>query len=123
MHRSRKKEVLWWRRFPITVFEKSLVGTGLVAHLLYAKFVMHLPIDRLLKEMVREKMQVDNTSTIYNWVKMGIQRLEILYEYKLQKLIHKKYLQVDETTLRMLVHTAWTKLTHLSGPIPGLKTS
>ncbi len=33
---------------------------------------------------------------------MGIQRLEILYEYKLQKLIHKKYLQVDETTLRVL---------------------
>ena len=87
---------------PSTVFEKSLVGTGLVAHLLYAKFVMHLPIDRLLKEMVREKIPVDNTSTIYNWVKMGIQRLEILYEYKLQKLIHKKYLQVDETTLRVL---------------------
>ncbi len=97
---------------PSTVFEKSLVGTGLVAHLLYAKFVMHLPIDRLLKEMVREKIPVDNTSTIYNWVKMGIQRLEILYDYKLQKLIHKKYLQVDETTLRVL-ETEKKGATHL----------
>ena len=86
---------------PDSVFEKSLVTTSTVAHLLYSKFVLHLPIDRLLKEFHREKIEV-KSNTIYNWVRMGIERLEILYDYKFRQLAHKKYLQVDETTLRIL---------------------
>jgi transposase len=86
---------------PDSVFEKSLVTTATVAHLLYSKFVMHLPIDRLLKELHREKIEV-KSNTIYNWVRMGIERLEILYEYKFNQLAQKKYLQVDETTLKVL---------------------
>jgi transposase len=86
---------------PDSVFEKSLVTTATVAHLLYSKFVMHLPIDRLLKELHREKIEV-KSNTIYNWVRIGIERLEILYEYKFNKLAQKKYLQVDETTLQVL---------------------
>ncbi len=86
---------------PDSVFEKSLVTTSTVAHLLYSKFVLHLPIDRLLKEFHREKIDV-KSNTIYNWVKMGIQRLEILYEYKFKQLALKNYLQVDETTLKVL---------------------
>jgi transposase len=84
-----------------TVFEKSKVGIGLVAHLLYSKFVLHLPIDRLFHELLRAKIPT-NAGTVYNWVKLGIERLEVLYDYQFQKLIHKKYLQVDETTLKVL---------------------
>ena len=86
---------------PDSVFEKSKVGVGIVAHLLYGKFVMHLPIDRMLKEMIRQKIPT-NSATIYNWVKLGINRLEILYEYQFNKIIAQKYLQVDETTLKVL---------------------
>ncbi len=86
---------------PDSVFEKSLVTTSTVAHLLYCKFVLHLPIDRLLKEFHREKIEV-KSNTIYNWVKMGIERLEILYDYMFSRLAHRKYLQVDETTLQVL---------------------
>ena len=86
---------------PDSVFEKSLVTTATVAHLLYSKFVLHLPIDRLLKELHREKIEV-KSNTIYNWVRMGIERLEVLYEYKFNRLAQKKYLQVDETTLQVL---------------------
>lgn len=86
---------------PDSVFVKSLVTTSTVAHLLYSKFVLHLPIHRLLKEFHREKIDV-KSNTIYNWVKMGIQRLEILYEYKFKQLALKNYLQVDETTLKVL---------------------
>ena len=84
-----------------SVFEKSKVGVGLVAHLLYSKFVLHLPIDRLFHELLRAKIPT-NSGTVYNWVKLGIERLEVLYDYQYQKLIHKKYLQVDETTLKVL---------------------
>jgi transposase len=84
-----------------SVFEKSKVGIGLVAHLLYSKFVLHLPIDRLFHELLRAKIPT-NAGTVYNWVKLGIERLEVLYDYQFQKLIHKKYLQVDETTLKVL---------------------
>jgi transposase len=86
---------------PDSVFEKSLVTTATVAHLLYSKFVQHLPIDRLLKELHREKIEV-KSNTIYNWARMGIERLEVLYDYKFKKLALKKYLQVDETTLAVL---------------------
>ena len=86
---------------PDSVFEKSKVGVGIVAHLLYGKFLMHLPIDRMLKEMIRQKIPT-NSATIYNWVKLGINRLEILYEYQFNKIITQKYLQVDETTLKVL---------------------
>jgi transposase len=86
---------------PDNVFEKSKVGVGLVSHLLYSKFVLHLPIDRLLKELLREQIPT-NSSTIYNWVKLGINRLEILYEYKFNQQIAKNYLQLDETTLKVL---------------------
>jgi transposase len=84
-----------------SVFEKSKVGVGLVAHLLYSKFVLHLPIDRLFHQMIRAKIPT-NSGTLYNWVKLGIERLEVLYEHQFQKLILKKYLQVDETTLKVL---------------------
>ena len=86
---------------PDSVFEKSKVGVGMVAHLLYGKFVMHLPIDRMLKEMLRQKIPT-NSATIYNWARLGINRLEILYEYQFNKIISQKYLQVDETTLKVL---------------------
>lgn len=86
---------------PDSVFEKSLVTTATVAHLLYSKFVQHLPIDRLLKELHREQIEV-KSNTIYNWVRMGIERLEILYDYKFSQLRYSKYLQVDETTLAVL---------------------
>ena len=86
---------------PDSVFEKSKVGVGIVAHLLYGKFLMHLPIDRMLKEMIRQKIPT-NSATIYNWVKLGINRLEILYDYQFNKIITQKYLQVDETTLKVL---------------------
>ncbi|PWJ52856.1 transposase [Dyadobacter jejuensis] len=86
---------------PDSVFEKSKVGVGVVAHRLYSKFVMHLPIDRMLKEMIRQKIPT-NSATIYNWARLGINRLEILYEYQFNKIITLKYLQVDETTLKVL---------------------
>lgn len=89
---------------PDSVFEKSKVAVSMVAHLLYGKFMMHLPIDRLLKELLREKIPT-NSATIYNWVKLGITRLDILYEYKFQKILKQKYLQVDETTLKVLEST------------------
>jgi transposase len=92
---------------PDSVFEKSKVGVGIVAHLLYGKFVMHLPIDRMLKEMIRQKIPT-NSATIYNWVKLGINRLEILYDYQFNKIITQKYLQVDETTLKVLESEAAT---------------
>lgn len=86
---------------PDSVFEKSKVAVSMVANLLYSKFVMHLPIDRQLKELFRAQIPI-NSGTLYNWTKLGISRLEILYEYKFNKILQKKYLQVDETTLKIL---------------------
>jgi transposase len=88
-------------KVPSSVFERSKVGVGLVAQILYSKYVMHLPLDRQLKELDRQGIPI-NSGSIYNWAKLGIDRLEVLYDYKFERLLLKKYLQVDETYMQVL---------------------
>jgi transposase len=88
-------------KMPESNFPKCIAGTSLIAQILVDKYVDHLPLYRQLQRFKREEIDV-NASTIDNWVKLGIGRLDILYEYQQKRLIHQKYLQVDETTLKVL---------------------
>jgi hypothetical protein len=54
-----------------------------------------------LQRFKREAVEI-NSATINNWIKLGIERLELLYEYQMRHLLNQKYLQVDETTLKVL---------------------
>ena len=86
---------------PYSIFQKCIAGASVIAQILVDKYVDHLPLYRQLQRFKREGIDI-NASTIDNWVKLGIGRLEILYEYLQERLIHQKYLQVDETTLKVL---------------------
>lgn len=88
-------------KVPNSVFERSKVGVGFVAQILYSKFVMHVPLDRQLKELERQGIPI-NSGSIYNWAAMGIGRLEVLYDYKFERMLLKKYLEVDESYLQVL---------------------
>ena len=86
---------------PQSAFPKCIAGTSLIAQILVDKYVDHLPLNRQLERFKREKIDI-NASTIDNWVKLGINRLSILYDYQQTDLLRRQYLQADETTIKVL---------------------
>lgn len=96
---------------PSRLIDKSIVGTGLLASILTDKYVDHLPLYRQLQRFKREKIPIA-ASTLDGWVRQGLERLEILYDWLLKDTRSKGYLQADETTIRVL-DTTKKKETHL----------
>jgi len=80
---------------------RSKAGVSLIAHILISKYVEHLPLHRLIARFARSGLKIP-PATMGQWVKTGADPLLILYEaYK--KIIFKSfYLQMDETTLKVL---------------------
>ena len=89
---------------PCRLIDKSMAGTGLLASILTDKYVDHLPLYRQLQRFKREKIPIA-ASTLDGWVSQSLNRLEILYDWLLKDTRSKGYLQVDETTIRVLDNT------------------
>jgi transposase len=96
---------------PSRLIDKSMVGTGLLASILTDKYVDHLPLYRQLQRFKRENIPIA-ASTLDGWVRQGLERLEILYDWLVKATCAKGYLQVDETTIRVLDNTK-KQSTHL----------
>ena len=89
---------------PSRLIDKSSVGTGLLASILTDKYVDHLPLYRQLQRFKRENIPIA-ASTLDGWVKQGLEKLEILYDYLVKETCRQGYLQGDETTIRVLDST------------------
>ncbi|WAC13212.1 IS66 family transposase [Dyadobacter pollutisoli] len=88
---------------PQSGFGKCMAGASLIAQILIDKFWDHLPLYRQQQRFKREGIDIA-ASTIDHWVKLGMQRLELLYEYQKGLVLHSPYLQVDETVIKVLDH-------------------
>ena len=88
---------------PQSGFGKCIAGTGLIAQILIDKYCDHLPLYRQLQRFKREGIDIA-PATMDHWVKLGMQRLELLYEYQKTTVLKSSYLQVDETTIKVLDH-------------------
>ncbi len=88
-----------------------MAGTGLIVQVLIDKFWDHLPLYRQQQRFKREGIDIA-ASTIDHWVKLGMQRLELLYEYQKGLVLHSPYLQVDETVIKVLDHQNKSGKTH-----------
>jgi transposase len=97
---------------PQSGFGKCIAGTGLIAQILIDKYCDHLPLYRQLQRFKREGIEIA-TATMDHWVKLGMQRLELLYEYQKSIVLKSNYLQVDETTIKVLDHDNKKGRTHL----------
>jgi transposase len=82
-------------------FGRSKAGVSLIVHILVSKFVEHLPLHRLIARFARQGLKVPS-STMSQWVKNGADPLMILYKAYREILFLTYYLQMDETTLRVL---------------------
>ncbi|MBK8557059.1 MAG: IS66 family transposase [Lewinellaceae bacterium] len=61
----------------------------------------HLPLHRLIQILSRQGVKIPS-STMGDWVKVALERLEVLYAAYKRELLQSSYLQMDETRLKVL---------------------
>lgn len=86
---------------PERVIDKGIPGAGLLSMILTDKYMDHLPLYRQKQRFARENIPIA-CSTIEGWVKQGLERLEPLYHQLKFDIKAKGYLQVDETSIKVL---------------------
>jgi transposase len=86
---------------PERVIDKGIPGAGLLATILTDKYMDHLPLYRQKQRFARENIPIAS-STIEGWVKQALERLEPLYQQLKFDIRTKGYLQVDETSIKVL---------------------
>jgi transposase len=86
---------------PERVIDKGIPGAGLLASILTEKYIDHLPLYRQKQRFAREQIKIAS-STLEGWVKEALKLLEPLYDKLVLDTKSKGYLQVDETTIKVL---------------------
>lgn len=86
---------------PQQAFPKMKAGVSLLVWLVVSKFADHLPLYRLGQMLARQGVKIPE-STMGEWVKVAIERLEVLYAAYKRLLLQSSYLQMDETRLQVL---------------------
>jgi transposase len=110
---------------PRRPIDKGIPEPGLLAEICVAKYVDHLPFYRQIKRFERDFGWIVHKSTIDGWFAATCSLLEPLYQAVLKNVIQTDYLQVDESTIKVL---DWDKKgkTHLGyhwvyrNPLSGL---
>jgi transposase len=86
---------------PDRVIDKGIPSEGLLASILVDKYVDHLPLYRQKQRFAREKIEIAS-STIEGWTAQSLDALKPLYEKLVMDIKNEGYLQVDETTIKVL---------------------
>lgn len=86
---------------PVMPLAKSIAGASLLTHLMVSKFVDHLPIYRQLEIFKRQNVNI-NHSTVSGWIKQSSELIKPLYDLHCKELLQSNYLNVDETTIKVL---------------------
>jgi transposase/exonuclease VII small subunit len=86
---------------PVPAFPKSLASPSAVAYVCDQKYTYAMPLNR--QEHLFSRLGVDlSRQTLANWVIRGSEWLETLYEPLHAKLLERRVLHADETTLQVL---------------------
>jgi len=80
---------------------KLSVGTRMLAQIICDKFLDHLPLYRQIKRLERHGLKLPK-STVSGWIMAVCELLDPLFEAHRQVVLRSSYLQVDETTIRVL---------------------
>lgn len=86
---------------PERIIPKGIPSNELLTQICVDKYVDHSPLHRTQGRFARNQIDI-NKNTINGWISKGAKHLDILYEYLKAQVIAKGYLQVDETTLKVL---------------------
>jgi transposase len=84
------------------VIPNCIAGSGLLVYLMVAKYCDHLPFYRL-QQIFKRRHGVDlDRHTMCQWMKRCAMILGMLYEILRKELVSGKYLQIDETFIKLL---------------------
>jgi transposase len=84
------------------VIPGCIAGIGLLAHILVGKYCDHLPLYRQESIFKNRHGVIIDRNLMGHWLKRIAQLLAILYEARRLELLNEKYVQVDETYIRMM---------------------
>ena len=98
-------------QLPKKIIDKAIASDALLVALLVYKYVDHLPLYRIRQRFSRYNIKIPD-STITGWVSTCLSKLEILYDYSREQIVAQHYIQVDETTIKVLDRDV-KKKTHL----------
>src|SRR5690554_6901158 len=97
----RKCEVLVQEPVPAQVIDKGIATSGLLAHVLVAKYADHIPLYRQEKMFERAGIKIPR-STLAEWIGVCGVRLQPLVDELRQYVLSHKVLHADETPVNML---------------------
>ncbi|MDM1328847.1 IS66 family transposase [Myroides odoratimimus] len=86
---------------PERIIDKGIPSEGLLSTILVDKYVDHLPLYRQKQRFSRENIDIAS-STIDGWAAQSMDALKPLYEKLVMDIKNEGYLQVDETTIKVL---------------------
>lgn len=86
---------------PDSPFPRHKAGVSVMVYLLIAKFVDHLPLYRIIGQFARQGLKIPD-STFGQWVKTAADHLLPLYKVYEKTVFEADYVQMDETTLKVL---------------------
>lgn len=80
---------------------KLSVGTRMLAQIICDKFLDHLPLYRQIRRFERQGVKLPR-ATVSGWIMAVCELIAPLFEVQRQLVLRSSYLQVDETTIRVL---------------------
>jgi len=89
---------------PSRPIPKGLAEAALLAIILLDKYLDHLPLYRIIQRFKRAGIHISD-STIGDWINQVCNLLQPLFEAHRKEVLTQPYLQVDETTLKVLDRT------------------
>lgn len=95
------KEGVIIAELPSRPIQGGVVDVSLLVMLLLDKYVDHMPLYRQLKKYERLGVKLSD-STVGNWVAESIKLLEYLHEQLVERVKKSKYIQADETPIKVL---------------------
>lgn len=88
-------------KLPSRPIEKGMAGPGLLAHIIIEKFLWHIPFYRQCQRFASRGIKIP-TSTMGDWSAQVAQLLLVLYDELKKQMIASKYVQADETHIKVL---------------------
>ena len=93
---------MFYAPFPSHLIERCLADNSLLAAIIANKFGYHIPIQRQLE--IFKNIGIDwSKSTVNSWIARVIQILAPLFEELEKQVIKSPYLNIDETTIPILI--------------------
>lgn len=102
VHRQRRTLAPVIAPLPARLIEKSPASAGLLAHLIVAKYIDHLPLYRQEKIFWERHRLILPRRAMCAWVHHAVGWLKPIYHHICQSILANGYMQVDETPITYL---------------------